>query len=45
MPSHSPSNIVQVLVKDGADGRKLISVVWAQFLVVEAKLGVDLGVG
>ena len=39
---HSPSDIVQVVVKDGDDARNLISVVWAQFLVVGAMLGVGL---
>ena len=39
---HSPSDIVQVVVKDGDDARNLISVVWAQFLVVTAMLGVGL---
>ena len=42
MPDHSPSDIVQVVVKDGDDARNLISVVWAQFLVVGAMLGVGL---
>lgn len=39
---HSPSDIVQVVVKDGDDARNLISVVWAQFIVVGAMLGVGL---
>ena len=42
MHSHSPSDIVQVVVKDGDDARNLISIVWAQFLVVGAMLGVGL---
>ena len=42
MHRHSPSDIVQVVVKDGDDARNLISVVWAQFLVVGAMLGVGL---
>ena len=42
MQRHSPSDIVQVVVKDGDDARNLISVVWAQFLVVGAMLGVGL---
>ena len=40
--SHSLSDIVQVVVKDGDDARNLISVVCAQFLVVGAMLGVGL---
>ena len=36
MDHHSPSDIVQVVVKDGDDTRNLISVVCAQFLVVRA---------
>ena len=39
---HSPSDIVQVVVKDGDDARNLISVVWVQFFVVGAMLGVGL---
>ena len=39
---HSPSDIVQVVVKDGDDARNFVSVVWAQFLVVGAMLGVGL---
>ena len=42
MDRHSPSDIVQVVVKDGDDARNLISVVCAQFLVVGAMLGVGL---
>ena len=44
MQRHSPSDIVQVVVKDGDDARNLISVVWARFLVVGAMLG-EVGVG
>jgi ATP-binding cassette, subfamily B (MDR/TAP), member 1 len=33
---HSPSDIVQAIVKDGDDSKNLISVVWGQFLVVGA---------
>lgn len=40
--SHSASDIVQVVVKDGDDARNLISVVWCQLLVVCAMLGVGL---
>jgi ATP-binding cassette subfamily B (MDR/TAP) protein 1 len=40
--SHSPSDIVQVVVNNGDDARNLVSVVWAQFLVVGAMLGVGL---
>ena len=39
---HSPSDIVQVVVKDGDDARNLISVVWSQFAVVAAMFGVGL---
>ena len=42
MPRHSPSDIVQAVVKDGDDARNLVSVVWGQFLVVGAMLGVGL---
>jgi ATP-binding cassette subfamily B (MDR/TAP) protein 1 len=42
MHRHSPSDIVQVVVKDGDDAGNLISIVWAQFLVVGAMLGVGL---
>jgi len=41
-PLHAPSRLVQVLVKDGDDARDLISVVWAQFVVVSTMLGVGL---
>ena len=36
MDRHSPSDTVQVVVKDGDDTRNLISVACAQFLVVRA---------
>jgi ATP-binding cassette subfamily B (MDR/TAP) protein 1 len=39
MPQHSPSDIVQAIVKDGDDAKNLISVVWGQFLVLGAMLG------
>jgi len=42
MPRHSPSDIVQAISKDGDDARNLISVVWGQFLVVGAMLGLGL---
>ena len=42
MHRHSPSDIVQVVVKDGDDTRNLVLVVWAQLMVVGAKLGVGL---
>ena len=41
-PTHTPARIVQVLVKDGDDARNLVSVVWGQFFVVGAMLGVGL---
>ncbi|CAA7261014.1 unnamed protein product [Cyclocybe aegerita] len=41
-PTHSPARLVQVLVKDGDDARDLVSVVWGQFCVVIAMLGVGL---
>ncbi|KAF8802026.1 P-loop containing nucleoside triphosphate hydrolase protein [Phlegmacium glaucopus] len=40
--TNSASDIVQVVVKDGDDARNLVSVVWCQFLVVGAMLGVGL---
>ena len=42
IPRHSAADMVQVVVKDGDDARNLISVVWSQFLVVTAMLGVGL---
>jgi ATP-binding cassette, subfamily B (MDR/TAP), member 1 len=39
---HSASDIVPVVFKDGDDARNLISVVWCQFFVVTAMLGVGL---
>jgi ATP-binding cassette subfamily B (MDR/TAP) protein 1 len=42
MPRHSASDIVQVVLKDGDDAGTLISIVWAQFIVVGAMLGVGL---
>jgi len=41
-PLHDPARLVQILVKDGDDARDLISVVWGQFFVVAAMLGVGL---
>ena len=41
-PRHTPARIVQVLVRDGDDARNLVSVVWGQFFVVGAMLGVGL---
>ena len=39
---HSPSDIVQAVVQDGYDAKNLVSVVWGQFLVVGAMLGIGL---
>ncbi|KAF8154773.1 P-loop containing nucleoside triphosphate hydrolase protein [Crassisporium funariophilum] len=39
---NSSARLVQVLVRDGDDARNLISVVWGQFCVVGAMLGVGL---
>ena len=41
-PQHGPARLVQILVKDGDDSRDLIAVVWGQFCVVIAMLGVGL---
>jgi ATP-binding cassette subfamily B (MDR/TAP) protein 1 len=41
-PLHAPARLVQVLVKDGEDARSLVAVVWGQFFVVAAMLGVGL---
>jgi len=41
-PLHAPARLIQILVKDGDDARDLISVVWGQFFVVAAMLGVGL---
>ncbi|KAF8965780.1 P-loop containing nucleoside triphosphate hydrolase protein [Flammula alnicola] len=41
-PANAPARLVQILVRDGDDARNLISVVWGQFFVVAAMLGVGL---
>lgn len=39
---HAPERLAQVIVRDGDDARDLVSVVWGQFCVVLAMLGVGL---
>ena len=41
-PENGPAQLVQRLVRDGDDARDLIAVVWGQFAVVCAMLGVGL---